>query len=83
MLPCLERGDARKVSDPRFSHFVAPLPVINDQSLYWASCGQIGSLGVLTNLLVIFHPFSCSKFEFTLKGRQETGAICCNVGRVS
>ena len=28
------RGGAQKVSDPRFSHFVAPpLPVINDQSL--------------------------------------------------
>ena len=27
-------GGAQKVSDPRFSHFVAPrLPVINDQSL--------------------------------------------------
>ena len=25
---------AQKVSDPRFSHFVAPLPVINDQSLF-------------------------------------------------
>ena len=33
VLPCLE-GGAQKVSDPRFSHFVAPpLPVINDQSL--------------------------------------------------
>ena len=29
-----EGGGAQKVSDPRFSHFVAPpLPVINDQSL--------------------------------------------------
>ena len=27
------RGGAQKVLDPRFSHFVAPLPVINDQSL--------------------------------------------------
>ena len=26
-------GRAQKVSDPRFSHFVAPLQVINDQSL--------------------------------------------------
>ena len=35
VLPCLEGGGgAQKVSDPRFSHFVAPpLPVINDQSL--------------------------------------------------
>ena len=37
-LPCLEEGGGgegrvQKVSDPRFSHFVAPLPVINDQSL--------------------------------------------------
>ena len=24
---------AQKVSDPQFSHFVAPLPVINDHSL--------------------------------------------------
>ena len=32
VLPCLE-GGARKVLDTRFSHFVAPLPVINDQSL--------------------------------------------------
>ena len=32
VLPCLE-GGAQKVSDPIFSHFVAPLPVINDQSL--------------------------------------------------
>ena len=33
VLFCLE-GVAQKVSDPRFSHFVAsPLPVINDQSL--------------------------------------------------
>ena len=31
VLPCLE-GRAKKVSDPRFSHFVA-LPVMNDQSL--------------------------------------------------
>ena len=30
-LPCL--GGDEKVSDPRFSHCVAPLPVINDQSL--------------------------------------------------
>ena len=27
------KGGALKVFDPRFSHFVAPLPVINDQSL--------------------------------------------------
>ena len=35
VLPCLEGGGAQKVSDPRFSHFVAPppLPVISDQSL--------------------------------------------------
>ena len=34
VLPCLDGGGAQKVSDPRFSHFVAPpLPVINDQSL--------------------------------------------------
>ena len=26
-------GRAQKVSDPRFSHFVAPLPVINGRSL--------------------------------------------------
>ena len=26
-------GGAQTVSDPRFSHFVAPLPIINDQSL--------------------------------------------------
>ena len=26
---------AQKVSDPRFSHVVAPLPVINDQSIKW------------------------------------------------
>ena len=32
VLPCLE-GGPQKVLDPRFSHFVAPLPVINDQSL--------------------------------------------------
>ena len=32
VLPCLEVG-AQKVLDPRFSHFVAPLPIINDQSL--------------------------------------------------
>ena len=33
--PVLRGGGAQKVSDPRFSHFVAPppLPVINDQSL--------------------------------------------------
>ena len=35
VLPCLEQGGGgQKVSDPQFSHFVAPpLPVINDQSL--------------------------------------------------
>ena len=35
VLPWLrEGGGAQKVSDPRFSHFVAPpLPVINEQSL--------------------------------------------------
>ena len=35
VLPCLEcGGGGQNVSDPRFSHFVAPpLPVINDQSL--------------------------------------------------
>ena len=27
------RGGEQNVSDPRFSHFVAPRPVINDQSL--------------------------------------------------
>ena len=27
------RGGGQKVSDPRFTHFVVPLPVINDQSL--------------------------------------------------
>ena len=34
VLPCLE-GGRKKVSDPRFSHFVAPppLPIINDQSI--------------------------------------------------
>ena len=32
VLPCLEGGGGG-VSDPRFSHFVAPRPVINDQSL--------------------------------------------------
>ena len=31
-LPCLE-GGMKKVAEPRFSHFVAPLPIINDQSL--------------------------------------------------
>ena len=32
VLRCLEGGGAQKVSDPIFSHFVAPpLPVINDQ----------------------------------------------------
>ena len=31
--PVLKRGGPQKVSDPQFSHFVAPLPVINDQSL--------------------------------------------------
>ena len=35
--PCLEciggGGGAQTVSDPRFSNFVAPLPVINDHSL--------------------------------------------------
>ena len=29
--PGLKGGRAQKVSDPRLSHFVAPLPVINDQ----------------------------------------------------
>ena len=29
----LSLGGAQKVSDPRFSHFVAPLLVINDESL--------------------------------------------------
>ena len=35
VVPCLKGGGGvQKVSDPRFSHFVAPpLPVINDQSL--------------------------------------------------
>ena len=33
VLPCLEGEGARKVSDPRFSHFVAPLPISSDQSL--------------------------------------------------
>ena len=33
VLPCLERGGVQKVSDLRFSHFVAPLHIINDQSL--------------------------------------------------
>ena len=34
VLPCLEGGGAQKVSNPRFSHFVAPpVPIINDQSL--------------------------------------------------
>ena len=33
VVPCLEEGGAQNVSDLRFSHFVAPLPVINDQSL--------------------------------------------------
>ena len=33
VLPWLEEG-AHKISDPQFSHFVAPpLPVINDRSL--------------------------------------------------
>ena len=32
-------GGVKKVSDLRFSHFVAPLPVINDQSpsFVWSS----------------------------------------------
>ena len=29
----LSWGGTQKVSDPQFSHFVAPLPIINDQSL--------------------------------------------------
>ena len=34
VLPCLEEGGgAQKIVDRRFNHFVAPLPVINDQSL--------------------------------------------------
>ena len=37
VLPSLEGGGGQKLSDPRFSDFVAPppppLPVINDQSL--------------------------------------------------
>ena len=33
VLPCV-KGGAQKVSDPRFSHFVAPLPVSNGWSLY-------------------------------------------------
>ena len=33
VLPCLEGGGCKNVSDPRFSHFVPPLPVNNDQSL--------------------------------------------------
>ena len=32
VLPCLE-GGAYKVSDRRFSYFLPPLPIINDQSL--------------------------------------------------
>ena len=32
VLPVL-RGGHKKLSDPQFSHFVAPLPIINDQSL--------------------------------------------------
>ena len=42
VLSCLEVG-VQKVSDPRFSHFVAPpppLPVINDQSLRSGNCRQ-------------------------------------------
>ena len=45
VLPCLE-GGAQKVSDPQFSHFVAPpLPVSNDQSLKFYPvrlCGRGG-----------------------------------------
>ena len=33
MLRCLEGGGAQQVSDQRVSHFVAPLPVMDDQSL--------------------------------------------------
>ena len=36
MLPCLEEGRGgglQNVSDLKFSYFVDPLPVINDQSL--------------------------------------------------
>ena len=34
VLPCLEGGrGVHKVSGSRFSHFVTPLPLINDQSL--------------------------------------------------
>ena len=33
VVPCLEKEEgARKVLNPQFSHFVAALPVINDQS---------------------------------------------------
>ena len=33
VLPCLQGGGGRKSFGPAISHFVAPLPVINDQSL--------------------------------------------------
>ena len=33
LYPVLKGGGGQKVSDLRFSHFVASLPVINDQSL--------------------------------------------------
>ena len=33
VLTCLEGGEGAKSFGPAISHFVAPLPIINDQSL--------------------------------------------------
>ena len=38
-------GEAQKVTGPRFPHFVAPLPVINDRSLML----KTGKLDVFVN----------------------------------
>ena len=50
----LRKGEAQKVLDLRFSHFVAPFPVINDHSLMlvYDLCKQTGDVHSITTPVV-------------------------------
>ena len=57
LYPVLRRGRGT-ISDPRFSHFVAPLPVINDRSLWDEETGSTSPPGKRL-LVLIYTGFTC------------------------
>ena len=88
VVPCLE-GMAQQVPDPRFSHFVAPRPVINDQSLVITThitCSRKVLVGTRADLAVngywaiawVRAVFWESKFDFYYVLREGIVSLICN-----